>query len=324
MSNRWVGASLSELLKQTKVSSIPHKPVVIISSSETPTQGFEKLLNHNIQSAPVFDEATKKFIGFLDIRDLISHTVFAFQNRDKVAYISGSPVNHIVHAFNLVENVTTSYLARRNPFHEVSEEASLWDVAVLLAKGAHRVPIVDSKGALVSIISQSNLIKLFAANLNTTLKEETNVKIRDLEVGTSPVLSVSKDTAAIETFIKLDNAKKTGLAILDTNGTLLGNISGKDLKLYVKSNCSYDVLDMSVLQFLSKVRAENIDDIMAPSISCNLDETLAAVIGKLAATGVHRIFIVNSSQDYTPARIISLTDVLRCVLLLDVPSHSIK
>eukprot|EP01101_Sappina_pedata_P000526 TRINITY_DN1065_c0_g1_i1.p1 TRINITY_DN1065_c0_g1~~TRINITY_DN1065_c0_g1_i1.p1 ORF type:complete len:340 (-),score=128.77 TRINITY_DN1065_c0_g1_i1:116-1090(-) len=323
----WKGASFFDLLKNTPVASIPHKDITVIDSNETPINGFELLLKNKIQSAPVFDKAAGKFIGFLDIRDLISYTVFAFQNRDKVAYNSGTAgdvavaqqsINHIVYAFKLVENVSTPYLARRNAFCAVSESGSLWDVAVLLAKGCHRVPIVTAEGKVISLISQSNLIRLFAANLAHSLKDETSFKVRDIEVGTSPVLSVSRDTSAIDAFIKLDNAKRTGLAVLDVSGKLLGNISGRDLTLFVGKSFSYDVLEESVLSFLNKVRANNVNDDCAVSISCTLDDTLATVISKLAATGIHRIYITNA--DYTLARIISLTDVLRAVLI----PHSIK
>jgi len=315
----WKCSGITELLKSTIVSSIPHKEIITVSSNDTPAQGFEKLLKNNIHSAPVFDEATKKYVGFLDIRDLISYTVFAFHNRNMILYSSPS-VNHLFPT--LLENVTTTYLARRNPFHALTKDATLMDAAVLLAKGSHRVPIVDSQGNLFTIISQSNLIKLFASHLSTSLKEETAVKIKDIEIGTSPVLSVSKDTPAIEAFEKLDAHKRSGLAILDTHGLLLGHISGRDLKLFVESSFSYDLLELSVLQFLAKLRVESQIDITAVSISCNLEDTLSLVIQKLAATKVHRIFIVHSSSNYSPVRLISLTDVLRCVLLLEV--HGFK
>eukprot|EP01101_Sappina_pedata_P000527 TRINITY_DN1065_c0_g1_i2.p2 TRINITY_DN1065_c0_g1~~TRINITY_DN1065_c0_g1_i2.p2 ORF type:complete len:168 (-),score=40.78 TRINITY_DN1065_c0_g1_i2:829-1287(-) len=115
----WKGASFFDLLKNTPVASIPHKDITVIDSNETPINGFELLLKNKIQSAPVFDKAAGKFIGFLDIRDLISYTVFAFQNRDKVAYNSGTAgdvavaqqsINHSVYAFKPVENVSTPCL----------------------------------------------------------------------------------------------------------------------------------------------------------------------------------------------------------------------
>jgi len=102
------------------------------------------------------------------------------------------------------------------------------------------------------------------------------------------------------------------------DGKLLGHISAKDLKLFVVSSHSYDLLELSVIQFLSKIRMASTDDVRQPSISCTIDENLSSVISKLAATTIHRIFIVKSSADYSLLKIISLTDVLRSILLLEM------
>jgi CBS domain-containing protein len=299
--------SFLELLKTQRVSAVAKKNVIVVKSTETPAQGFEKLHKHNILSAPVFDEAEKKYIGFLDIRDLVSYTVYTYQNRNTIAYATPGPIYH-----TLVESVTVTYLARRNPFHPVGLDASLYDVAKSLANGAHRVPVVDAEGNLHSIISQSNLIHLFNHHLDA-LNKEASLMLKDISLGTSPVVSVSRDTSTIETFKLMDNTRKYGVAIVDTDGKLMGNISGKDLKLFIESSSSYDVLNLPIMQFLSLIRSDAID-IRAPTISVNLHETLSIVIKKLAATGVHRLYVVNSSEDYSPVRVVSLTDTLKFVL----------
>jgi CBS domain-containing protein len=55
-------------------------------------------------------------------------------------------------------------MARRNPFHPVPESASLLDVAEKLAKGTHRVPVINEGGDVINIISQSSLVKFLLAN----------------------------------------------------------------------------------------------------------------------------------------------------------------
>jgi len=199
--------------------------------------------------------------------------------------------------------------------------ATLYDVAVVLTTHLHRVPVVDENGTIVSIISQSTFIQLFDQQLNVALKDETNIRLGEISIGTSPVISVSKETSTIDCFKMLDDTKKTGVPIVDQQGYLIGHISGRDLKLFIESSCSYDVLRLPINAFLSKIRAESID-IRTPSISCNVNETLEMVIRKLAATRVHRIYVVNSSNDYTPIRVISLTDILKFVLCLKLNNSS--
>jgi len=296
------------LLKSHLVSFVPVPPqLVVVSSTETPVQGFEKLLKYNILAAPVYDQATKKYTGFLDIRDLISYAVFAFENRDKIAYKPKGPVYT-----TLIDDVTVTYFSRRNPFHPVSSQATLWDVAQILAKGVHRVPVVDSSGKFFNIISQSTLIQLFNHELSASLKEVALLKL-PASLGSSPVLSVSADTLAIDAFKLMDNSKRTGIAVVDSHLQLVGNMSGKDLKLFIGSTNSYDVLTLPILTFLNKIREEKID-ISMPSISALITDTLGYVIQKLASTRVHRIYIVNSDTDYRPIRVISLTDILRYII----------
>jgi len=138
------------------------------------------------------------------------------------------------------------------------------------------------------------------------------VKIQDVNIHSSPVVSVTTTTPTIDTFKLMDSAKKTALAVIDPDGKLIGSISAKDLKLFIESSCSYDVLKLPIMTFLQQIRSQQID-IRTPTVSCHLAETLALAIAKLAATEVHRLYIVDSSEDYTPVGVISLTDVLRYV-----------
>jgi len=189
----------------------------------------------------------------------VSFTVFGFSNRNTVGYASPGPIYT-----TLLENVTVTYLARRNPFHSVHKDANLYEVAEILSRGLHRVPVVDSEGKLVSIISQSNIISLLNQHLGE-LEADTLAPIQDIPLGTSPVLTVSFETSTIDTFKLMDDHKKNSLAIVDKHGILVANISGKDLKLFIENSSPYEVLSLPILDFLSRIRSAA-TDIVAPSI----------------------------------------------------------
>jgi len=207
-----------------------------------------------------------------------------------------------------------TYFSRRNAFLPVNSQATLWDVAQTLAKGVHRVPVLDSNGKLLNIVSQSTLIQLFNRELNASLKDVASLQILN-SLGSSPVLSVSTEVFAIDAFKLMDNSKRTGIAVVDQHSQLVGNTSGKDLKLFIGSMNSHDVLKLPILTFLNKIREEKID-ITMPSISALSTDNLGYVIQKLAATRVHRIYIVDSDVDYRPLRVISLTDILAYIIRL--------
>jgi hypothetical protein len=68
---------LIDLLRTTTVDSLA-KPeqILTLNASETPRDAFIKLVSNNIRSAPVWDDKANNYVGFLDVRDLVSFVVF--------------------------------------------------------------------------------------------------------------------------------------------------------------------------------------------------------------------------------------------------------
>eukprot|EP01112_Ceratiomyxa_fruticulosa_P005530 TRINITY_DN1619_c0_g1_i1.p1 TRINITY_DN1619_c0_g1~~TRINITY_DN1619_c0_g1_i1.p1 ORF type:complete len:311 (-),score=37.64 TRINITY_DN1619_c0_g1_i1:275-1207(-) len=302
---------LRDLLSKTTVDSLhtPSGEVIVIQTTESIVQGFEKLLNYRIQSAPVFDPHTNKYIGFLDIRDLISFCCFIHDSNESAENLIDI-VHFGVRMFkHSVEGVTISYLSRRNPFQAVPQGTSLLEVVQVLAKGTRRVPVLNEKGEVVNIISQSSIIQFLQTHMQE-LVDEFSSEVGSLkEVGTSPVLTAKKDTRAIDVFRLMDLHHRSGVAVVDEHGVLLGNTSGHDLKLFIK-NPSLSVLNLPIMQFLNQIRQLQID-IISPSISCGEHDTMGKVISKLAATRVHRLFIVDA--EFKPVKVVSISDILKFI-----------
>jgi len=304
------------LLQRTKISSLatPKGGVVLITSDETSHQGFKKLIANNILSAPVVDIETGKCTGFLDIRDLVSFVVFV--DDDQKSEFPSNLNDLLLHGCKLLkqpsDGVTTTYLSRRNPFHPIREEDYLWSACEILAKGVHRVPIVDANGAIINIISQSTIINFLNKHINE-IKVDFTASIQDLNIGTKPVLSVPKNTSAIDTFRLMDNRKISGVAVVDEHGTFIGNTSASDLKLFVKT-LSLSILNLPIMDYLKKIRQESLFDDKMPTISVSHKDNLATVIQKLAFTKVHKIFVADDSQGYKPYCVVSITDIIRLVV----------
>jgi len=299
-----------QLLGKHKVSDLPKREIIVVNSTESPYEGFKKLIKHNILSAPVFDVVKKQYTGFLDMRDLVSFVVFIHD--DQVSDVPNNLQDILLHGCKLFkqpqDGVTSTYLSRRNPFHSVSGEDTLLSVAEILAKGVHRVPVVDSKGDVINIISQTSLIAFFQKN-HKELAHVTHKLISELNVGSKPVICVSQNTKAIEAFRLMDNKKISGVAVVDETGRFIGNTSASDLKLFISSP-SLELLHQSILTFLNAIRQESID-IKSPTISCSSHDTLEIVIGKLASTKIHRIFVADDNSGYKPVAVVSITDILR-------------
>lgn len=136
-----------------------------------------------------------------------------------------------------------------------------------------------------------------------------NKKVLDL-TEQSQLFTVNRGTPTIDTFRLMDRSKLSAIPIVDEDDKLIGNISARDLKLFIESHLSYDVLNLPVMQFLNKLRDENIN-IKAPVMCCFPSDSIRTVVAKLCATKVHRLYVVKSPTDLTPISVLSLSDVLK-------------
>jgi len=300
--------SFRSKLELTKVTDLPlvKGHIVEIDSKMPLDQAFGILVDNNILSAPVWDEASKKYLGFLDVHDLVAFAVFASKENDLVQSLK-EILNHGVkmHA-KAQDGITLTYLCRRNPFKAVDGEATFEEVCRILATGAHRVPILAADGKVSNIVSQSSIIQFLATHfVNDEFLTKT---VAELHLGTSPVLSVLQSDTALKTFSKLDDTGRSGLAVVDNEGVLVGNTSNSDIKLYLKHN---ETLNQSIIEFLNKIRRLDLST-RAPSFTCRSEDSLYHLIGKLSATKAHRVFIVD--DHYRPIRVVSLTDIIRAIL----------
>jgi len=80
--------------------------VIEVDGSASPQEGFEVLLRNNILGAPVWDKKRSKYVGFLDIRDLVSALVFSRDSKKLPDW-----QEQMVHG---LENIST----RRGSFEE--------------------------------------------------------------------------------------------------------------------------------------------------------------------------------------------------------------
>jgi CBS-domain-containing membrane protein len=303
---------LRQLFEKHTVADLPTpKTLIEVDSKAQLIDGFEALINNKIQSAPVYDATTHTYIGFLDVRDLVSFVRFVYDEQKVVDNQTLKDiVHHGVHMFKAptTDGVTVSYLARRNKFSPLKPSATLLAVVELLSRGLHRVPILNDDGKLVNIISQSSIINYLDKHLHQ-LDTIAGATVESIKVGTHPAQSVAQTASVIDTLRLMDSKGLSGVAITGHAGRLVGITTGKDLGLFIK-NPSLSTLSSPVFQFLAEIRDQAID-IRVPTIAVFPKDTLGRVIGVLAATKVHRVFLVDNETDYKPVAAISITDILR-------------
>eukprot|EP00038_Savillea_parva_P019721 m.28550 g.28550 ORF g.28550 m.28550 type:complete len:343 (+) comp4527_c0_seq1:59-1087(+) len=310
-------SQLMRLLREHKISEFPlRREPVIINASETPQKAHEILMEANIQSAPVWDESEKKYIGMIDMRDLVAAVVWAHREPDrKVEAGYAEPTSEFVarmlrasaqmrglphQGFSLLS------LVRRNNFHCVNRNASLEEATtLLLKKGCHRVPVVDDSGKIVNIMSQSTIIKFLNDHMDE-LDDFGKITIAEAACGTSPVLSVNSNDTVLDAFRVIAENDITGVAVVDAEtGNLVANTSAVDFREFLRDPSTS--LDSKVATFMEKVRQHGLTS-RHPAMSINSADTFADVVAKLVRSKAHRLYVVDLWQ---PRAVISLTDILR-------------
>ncbi len=219
------------------------------------------------------------------------------------------------------QDYSVRYLAARNRCVTASASDSLINVIDVLGGGqdVHRVVVLDEKKEVVDIFSPSDIVKLLAIMYSKAVLpgheedktddacKQLKASVAELHIGSSPVLSVVISQSMFKTLALMSANKITGVAVVDDDGKLVSNTSGADLKLYLQHPSSR-MLHLAVLDFLSEVRRASTNDV-APAVAFNEEASVLAVIAKLAATKMHRVFIVDNNS--RPIAVISVEDIVR-------------
>jgi len=303
---------LKKLMEKTPVEVLrvpgDERDIVEIPSTLSIGDGFQVLLDNNVLSAPVYDPAAKNYVGFLDLRDLVSWAVFLFDEQENPADDELDLINAAHKLYkHATGGISLSYLARRNPFRAVKAGSSLATVAAILKTGVKRVPVLNDENRVTFIISQTSVNRFLYDNIKE-LKGDTSIPLCNLSIGREPVLAVQSTTAAIDTFRLMDNKHISGVAVVDASGCVIANTSSRDLKIFIKSPRRSTLL-LPIAKFLEEVRKDGL--VEAPVVCCSPEDTLAHAMVAIATTNVHRVYVVDASKK--PLRVITLTDVMKYI-----------
>jgi len=300
-----VEAEIQKVLEKVKVKDLeaPNK-IIEFTTTDDLCESFLTLCESNILSAPVYDNEAKEYVGFLDLRDLVSYVIHGEKAKKTTHMCLKDIIINIPQVSNV--QVTVSYLARRHRFSPVKTGATLYDVAQSLCGGSHRVPVVGSDGKVINIVSQSVVIRHIGKHLHE-LPTLASLTIKASDLGSTPVIKCVVDSPAVDAFDILDTTGRFGMPVTSQTGPIVTQTSAQDLKLWLK-NPSSELLNQPIMRFLQQIRSQDID-IQVPVLSAQDKETLGYIIEKLHATRQHRIYIVDST--FHPTKVISLTDLLR-------------
>ncbi|KAH8888684.1 CBS-domain-containing protein [Thozetella sp. PMI_491] len=289
--------------------------LVILDNDLLIKKSLNILIQNNIVSAPLWDSRNSTFAGLLTSTDFINVIQYYCQFPDEINEVDQfrlSSLRDIEKAIGVTPLETLSVHPMR-PLYEACRR--------MLKTRARRIPLVDrddetGRETVVSVITQYRILKFIAVNneQHTMLLKKT---IKEIQLGTYKNLATaSMDSTVLDVIHLMVKYNISAIPILDRDNRLLNVFQAVDVIPCIRGG-AYEELSSSVGDALSK-RADD----FAGIYTCGEDDRLDSIFDTVRKSRVHRLVVVD--DDYRLKGIISLSDILKYVLLYGEEEDSIR
>jgi len=305
-------------MAQVKAESLrPQNGVIFIAKrTDLVIDVWKGLVRHNFLSVPVLQKTGNKYYGFIDLADILLYVVEHF---GKVKLESSEDYWKLVEEDDLFKKRTVNDLMvypinRRNPFHPLLKGFSLFSAMEALAreKGLHRVPVIDENRKLVGLITQSHIIEFLHKYIGM-IGSKKDKPVGHCKDAIRNVWSIHEDQMALDAFRMMSSHGVNGLAVVNTEGKLVGNISVRDLKAIGTDGRMFTRLNQSIKNFLPKLKKDfGSEDRPHKAVTLKPTDTIESAIRMLVTNKVHRLYIIDDAKK--PIGIMSLKDVLMNII----------
>jgi len=290
---------------------IAQKHELIQVHSDTPLSDCLKKLNENhILAVPVFNSEQGKYIGILDMFDIMRFTALGFFE-DRMYN------DKLFEEFSFAEETAEDLIdksAHSQKVFMLSWKESLLDAMTLM--NGHKLPrilvrfptkIYDKEekmsGYTLRNLSQVDIVKYLFENLPQLF----DVKISQLkELYGQPLehtTSICVHQPALEGFLKMFDNEITSVAVIeDTNSKIVANLSASDLRGLTVDRLK--LVKLPVLEFLKQTQGDRKEGV----ITCTLEETVKEAMRKITQFEVHQVWIADESGK--PIGVITLSNII--------------
>lgn len=291
----------------TKTEEImaPMANIVQVRSTDTIRSVLWTLIKNKVDCVPVYNEANRRYVGFVDMYDLVQYISNACGSAvirsDFFLVFKRQPL-----ADAPISKITSS--ATKDHLSYATESSPVSDVLDLtVSANLPRVPVMN-KHKVVNMITQMQLVQYLITN-RADFQQLASKKIADLYLsGTDNVYTIEENMPTVNAFVYMAEKGVQGLAVVNSEGQFVDAINTFDTKGLVHGDFFSD-LRQPVVRYLSKARIL-MNKHMAPLV-CTKEETLVELLHKMALEQVYRVFIVD--EEKKPVSVISLRDILKCL-----------
>ncbi|KAL2911632.1 AMP-activated serine/threonine-protein kinase regulatory subunit [Polyrhizophydium stewartii] len=281
--------------------------VIVFDTSLLLKKALTALIQHGVQSAPLWDSETQRFAGMLTVTDFIQ-LILHYYRRSSLEEALEELDQLQISGLRAIENSIGCLPKQNVTIHPLD---SLYHAGHLLIDShLHRLPLIDHSEAadtIVSVITQNKILRFIAANVPHF--PELDCTLGELGIGSFGRLeTASPDTPLIDVLKKLISRRLSSLPIVDEEGRVLNVYEKYDVLMLAKDGPYYN-LDMPVKEALLR-RTPDFEGIH----SCTTQDTLGRVLETIRTTTVHRFIVLRDDRLHG---IISLRDILRYLISLN-------
>eukprot|EP00899_Mesostigma_viride_P019118 jgi/Mesvir1/27207/Mv07051-RA.1 len=283
--------------------------VLELDWNTTVHKALKFLLDNGITSAPVWCEEESRYLGFVDVLDMVS--LLAKQHSHGGMKLSSLPMFSETESVEDAVNQSSS-----DPFDSVPMGTTMLDVAKLHAAGVRRVPVMNSSGRVEKIISQSDVARLLAKHPES-LGDQADKTIKEMHAYNESFVSCSIEDHAIDAFEAMKANNVSSIALVDDSGDIVTTLSASDIRVMAKDG-NYSLLEGTALRFVSYIR-------QAPELHGTAKEFPATIVTtsghsmlsalqKLAVTGIHSLYLVEPHSKKTSGTV-GLTNIIKALIV---------
>jgi CBS domain-containing protein len=303
----------AELVEEIAFINWKRKRLVLIGEDRFLERALSRINSHNIQCLPVVSSSGKGIIGTIDVLDIIQNLIDCFdKNADRTIQqglrrdFMNRPVSSLLSQHSYVISSASSlwmavgYMIKNQQDRFVVVDRQVENDVAQLTK---EKPEMDVDG----LFTLHDVVRFLVQN-SILMRQEPDFhkSLYELGLGQSPPKIVKHSIIAADAFKQIGKNCCMGLAVVDDNGVLIGNISATDLKGVTRNNCP--ILNSSVQEFITRDQKRGWWE---RPISIDLNDSLYHTIHQFVSLGIHRMYVVDDQQ--RPIGEVSLRDVMNVV-----------
>jgi len=292
---------------------VPARELIYVDAKSRVQDLLELLRNHRILSVPVTDEGRKRFIGIIDVFEMVQFTARSYFDSQDYATQDDNmlAVEEIFRTLEFedkrVGDIVKESL-RAQSIKIFKPETTLEEAARSLSSGDQRV-LVGEEPDSAYLISQTDVVRFMHKNKSCIPKEILEAHIYKLPNvnAIKEVKRIRESSTAITGFFEMARQGISAVAVVDEADKLVGCLSASDLRGLSEQTLS--ALTRPALEFIKVTSGKD----PLPPVRCMPSDTLEYAMDLVLRARVHRVWVTDEAT--RPVGVLAMPDITRCLLV---------